>query len=416
MTGRTGRFGLLGERLSHSYSPMIHAELGKYDYRLYEKKPDEIENFITHGDFEGLNVTIPYKTAVMPYCSELSETVRAVGSVNTVTRLADGSLYGDNTDYFGFSYLLKNSGIDPAAGKTIVLGSGGSSLTARAALRDLSAKEIVVVSRSGPDNYENIGKHNDATVIVNTTPVGMYPDNGVSPIKNLGVFQRLRAVVDMIYNPPRTELLMQAEDRGVLTANGLTMLVAQAKRASEQFMRAKIPDERIEEIIRKITGLTGNIVLIGMPGSGKSSIGAALAKKTGRGFADTDEWIIDKTGKSIPEIFAKDGEDIFRRIETDALNALCKCGGLVIATGGGIVNRKENRHIIRQNGTVVFLERDISELQVSGRPLSESEGVETLAKARLPYYLRWSDLTVSVRGVEQTAEEIYRRLTGDRLI
>ena len=243
------RFGLLGERLAHSFSPFIHAELGDYEYRLYEKKPDELDDFFRYGNFDGLNVTIPYKKDVIRYCRSLSETARINGSVNTITRFADGSLYGDNTDYFGFAYLLKKAGLNCFEGKTIVLGSGGSSLTVQAVLKDMNAPEVIIISRNGTDNYENIWKHSDAQIIINTTPVGMYPNSGCSPIKDFGIFKRCRAVVDLIYNPARTELLMQAEERGILCANGLAMLVAQAKKSAEYFTNSPIDDEKIEAII-----------------------------------------------------------------------------------------------------------------------------------------------------------------------
>ena len=411
----TGRFGLLGERLAHSYSPLIHSELGDYEYKLYEKKPEELDEFFRRGDFDGLNVTIPYKIAVIPFCGALSETARAIGSVNTVTRLDDGTLYGDNTDYFGFSYLIKKTGVEPTAGKSIILGSGGSSLTAQAVLHDMGAGEAVVVSRSGADNYENIKKHGDAVLIINTTPVGMYPDNGVSPINDLAVFHNCLAVIDLIYNPLKTTLLLEAEERGLISVNGLAMLAAQAKRAAELFTRTTIPDGIIETVTSKIARMTRNIILIGMPGCGKSSVGAALAEKTGREFADTDDWVVKAAGKSIPDIFAADGEEAFRKLESDVLKTLCKRGGLVIATGGGIVKRRENRNALKQNGTVIFLDRDIAELPASGRPLSEKEGAAALAAARLPLYAQWSDHTVPVRGVEQTAADIFRRFTEGAL-
>ena len=400
-------FGLLGRKLSHSFSPMIHAELGNCGYGLFEKEPDELEEFLTQGDFKGLNVTIPYKKAVIPFCAELSDTARDIGSVNTITRLGDGSLYGDNTDYYGFSYLLKKTGADPSAGKTVVLGSGGSSLTVQAVLRDCNAGDVVVVSRTGADNYGNIGKHSDAVLIVNTTPVGMYPDTGVSPIGDLSVFKYCRTAIDIIYNPSRTRLLLQAEDMGIRTANGLLMLVAQAKKSAELFARASIPDGRIEDIAQKIACMTQNIILIGMPGCGKSSIGAELADRMEREFADTDDLVVKAAGKSIPEIFSDNGEDAFRDLEQEALTEICKRSGVVVSTGGGIIKRKENLDTIRQNGVVIFLDRDIADLPTSGRPLSQSEGVAELAKARLPVYLQWADTFVTVCGVEETAEEIF---------
>ena len=406
VTTNPGRFGLLGERLTHSFSPFIHAELGDYEYRLYEKKPEEVESFLRNGDFDGLNVTIPYKKTVIPFCADLSETAQKIGSVNTIIRREDGSLYGENTDYFGFSYLLTNAGVDVSEGKTIILGSGGSSVTARAVIQDMGSKEIVIISRNGEDNYENIEKHRDAAIIINTTPVGMYPNNGCSPIPDLDIFHTCKAVVDLIYNPDRTELLTQAGERGIFTENGLVMLVAQAKKSAELFTKSIIPDEKINSIAAKLTHSTQNIVLIGMPGCGKTSIGSELAKKMGREFADTDEWIIETTGKSIPAIFAENGEESFREIERKALQTFCKRSGLVIATGGGIVTRCENRSIIRQNGTVIFLDRNVAELPIAGRPLSEKEGIAALAAARLPLYAKWSDFTVPVRGVEQTAQDI----------
>ena len=422
------RFGLLGEHLKHSFSPLIHAELGNYEYSLYEKQPEELSDFLLKGDFDGLNVTIPYKKSVIPFCGSLSETARVTGSVNTIKRMGDGSLYGDNTDCCGFAYLFRKTGVNPADGKTIVLGSGGSSLTVQSVLRDMGAREIVVVSRNPPPgqkdevsplnrkiNYKNIGEHSDAIMIVNTTPVGMYPNNGISPIPNPDIFRQCQAVIDLIYNPARTELLMQAEKLNILAVNGLAMLVAQAKRAAELFTNTSIPDEAIESIITKISRRTFNIVLIGMPGCGKTSIGAALAKITGRGFADTDDWIADAAGKTIPAIIAEYGENAFRKLETEALQALCKQSGLVIATGGGVVTQPGNRRIIRQNGIIVFLDRDLSQLSVSGRPLSQRDGIAMLAAERLPLYSQWSECTVAVRGIEQTASDIHEQLYRQHL-
>ena len=404
-------FGLLGEHLTHSFSPQIHAELGDYEYVLYEKSHEELDAFLRYGTFDGLTITIPYKKAVIPFCSDLSDTARAIGSVNVLTRLPDGSLYGDNSDYFGFDYLLNKAGADPAAGKTIVLGSGGSSLTVQAVLRGRSAGEVVVVSRIGSDNYKNIGKHSDAALIVNTTPVGMYPGNGVSPLNDLGIFHRCSTVIDIVYNPARTELMLQAEERGIMCVGGLVMLSAQAKRAAELFTGRSIPDEKIEAITSKIARMTRNIVLIGMPGCGKTSIGIELAKLMDRDFFDSDDYVTKRTGKTIPAIFDEDGEDSFRNMETEALRELCKRSGLIIATGGGVVKRPENLRIIRQNGTIVFLDRDIDELSTSGRPLSQKNGIAALAAERLAIYKQWGEHVVEVKGLDRTAAEIYERLT-----
>ena len=418
-----GRFGLLGERLTHSFSPFIHAELGDYEYRLYEKRPDELGGFFASGGFDGINVTIPYKKDVIPYCKSLSKTAQVIGSVNTIIRQPDGTFHGDNTDFYGFAYLLNVGATAIGArsvcadrrpsfkfdsgGKTLVLGGGGSSLTVQAVLQDMNAREVVVISRSGADNYENIQKHYDATGIINTTPVGMYPNNGLSPV-DLRMFKHCRAVVDLIYNPARTELLLQAEEMGIANQNGLSMLVAQAKKAAELFTGTEIADSKIEEITAKIDNKTRNIVLIGMPGCGKTSTGKALSEITGREFVDSDDYIVHTAGKPIPDIFARDGEDAFRKIETDVLKELCKRSGLIIATGGGVVTRPENKNIIRQNSVVVFLNRDIAELPVSGRPVSMRDGIEALAAVRLPLYEEWSEFKFTVNGVNKTAEDIYR--------
>ena len=403
-------FGLLGEHLLHSFSPLIHSELGNYEYRLYEKKPDELEAFLLHGKFHGLNVTIPYKKEVIPFCKSLSDTARITGSVNTITRQPDGSLSGDNTDYFGFSFLVQKTGVNITKGKALVLGSGGSSLTVQAVLRDMGAGEVVVVSRSGPINYGNIDKHSDAVLIVNTTPLGMYPDNGSSPLPDLGIFKQCKGIIDLIYNPAKTELLLQAEERGIVTVNGLSMLVAQAKKAAELFTGSSISNDVIEAISKKISQKTINIVLVGMPGCGKTSIGTVLSGLTGREFADSDAFITKAASKTIPDIITEHGEKYFRRLETEMLAKLCKQSGLVIATGGGVVTQQVNRHIICQNSIVFFLDRDLNQLPISGRPLSQRDGIKALADVRLPLYSKWSDHTVRVGDINNTAVDIYKKI------
>jgi len=405
------RFGLLGEKLSHSFSPQIHAELGDYEYLLYEKKPEEIDDFLRNGNFDGINVTIPYKKTVIPFCAELSDTARLTGSVNTIIRGKDGALSGYNTDFFGVSYLMSKAKINPAEGKTLVLGSGGSSVTVQAVLKSQNSREIVVISRTGENNYENLEKHSDAKLIINTTPVGMYPNNGVSPIPDLKIFNKCKCIIDLIYNPARTELLALAQDAGIPAFNGLPMLVAQAKKAAEYFTDTDIANEEIEKINSMIARQSLNIVLIGMPGCGKTSVGNALAKKMRREFIDTDKLITQAAGKPIPEIFADNsgsttGEEKFRTLETSILRDICKQSGKIIATGGGVVTREVNRHIIRQNGIVVFRERDISLLSVKGRPVSQRDGIEALAAARLPLYRSWSDFTAQGQNIEQTAADI----------
>ena len=402
------KFGLLGRKLSHSFSPQIHRWLGDYEYLLYETEPEKVEEFVRYAPLDGFNVTIPYKETVMPFCTTISDEAKKIGSVNTVVR-RHGRIEGYNTDYFGFTYLLKNAGIDPAGKKALVLGSGGASKTAQAVLRDLGASCVTVIGRNLPDNYENIDKHRDAHIIVNATPVGMYPNNG-ERIVNLADFPMLEGVADMIYNPARTAFLLDAERLGVKNTNGLVMLVAQAKKAAEIFFETAFDDALIPRITGEIERETKNIALIGMPGCGKSSVGKTIARMTGRELVETDEMIPERAGKSIEDIFREDGEDAFRKIETACLADASKKSGCVIATGGGVVTRPENLDLLRQNSVIVFIDRDFHEMSVEGRPLSQKYGVEALARARLPLYNGWCDLRIESTGVKPTAVEIIRRL------
>ncbi len=397
--------GLLGGKLGHSFSPQIHGALADYRYTLWEKSPEELDDFLKNGDFTGLNVTIPYKKDVMPYCAELSEQAKKVGAVNTIVRRRDGTLLGHNTDYFGFAYLLKQSGIAVAGKKCLVLGTGGASVTVQAVLREQGAK-VVVLSRSGPENYDHLERHADAALIVNATPVGMYPNTGVSPIK-LIFFPNLEGVLDLIYNPARTQFLLDAEKLGVPGWNGLSMLVAQAKESAEWFTEKTIPDERIEEIYTRLRRETENLVIIGMPGSGKTTVGRLLAQATGKIFVDVDEEIIRTAGMSISEIFAASGEAGFREIETSVLCKLGKGSGQVIATGGGCVTRPENYPLLHQNGRILRLRRDIGKLPKDGRPLSLTNDLSEMAAEREPLYAAFADLTFDNNdALEHTLETI----------
>lgn len=401
--------GLLGRTLGHSYSPQIHRDLGDYSYKLFEKEPDQLEDFLKNGDFTGLNVTIPYKKTVIPFLDELSPTAREMGCVNTIVRRADGTLYGHNSDFFGFQSLVRHSGIAVAGRKALVLGSGGASNTAVKALEALGATPVVI-SRSGENHYGNLHLHKDAAVIVNTTPVGMYPNTGAAPL-DLGVFPHLEGVLDVIYNPARTKLLLDAEASGIPNENGLWMLVAQAKESAEYFTGKSLDDSRIETIYRKLRAQMQNLVLIGMPGCGKSTIGAALAEKLGRKLVDADEAIVSLAGKSIPEIFAQDGEEVFRSWETKALEGIGKQSGLVIATGGGCVTREENYPLLHQNGTIVYLKRDTSLLPKDGRPLSQLNSLDAMYEARRPLYEAFADFTVDNNGSpENTVTAILKNL------
>ena len=399
------RCGLLGEKLGHSYSPAIHAQLADYAYGLYEVAPEDLPAFLTGGDFDALNVTIPYKKAVIPYCAELSPIARRLGSVNVLVRRADGTLYGDNADAFGFEYLVRHSGIDVAGQKALVLGNGGASATIQAVLEQLGA-HVTVISRHGPDNYDNLDRHADAHVIVNTTPVGMYPNTGKAAV-DLRQFPQCAGVLDIVYNPARTALLLQAERLGIPCAGGLYMLVAQAKRSCEVFTDTVIDDAEILRIHRLLRQEMENIVLIGMPGSGKSTIAALLAERLHRPVLDSDAQVVETAGMSIPDILAAGGENAFRAQETAALAALGKRSGAVLATGGGCVCREENYPLLHQNGTILWLQRDLARLPKDGRPISQRSDLAALYAQREPLYARFADAVIDHNGApEETVQKI----------
>lgn len=401
-----GRFGLLGRSLGHSYSPMIHAVLGEYSYELFEVEPSGLAQFLGKGDFAGLNVTIPYKEAVMPYCAELSPEAEQIGSVNTLIRRLDGSLYGSNTDALGFERMLRESGTQVRGRKVLLLGSGGASHAVSYVLKKLGAGAVVLISRSGKNHYWNLSMHADAEIIVNTTPVGMYPHTGVKPL-DLVLFPKLEAVLDIIYNPARTALMMEAETLGIPSYGGLSMLVDQAKAAAELFLGREVEEEKRNRALQMVRSERENIILIGMPGSGKTTVGTELAERMGRPFVDSDQQIEASAGCAIPEIFRREGEEGFRKRESVVLEELGKKSGLVISTGGGCVTREENYPLLHQNGTIVFLEREQKALPKEGRPLSQERDLSLMYKERLPQYRRFADLTVPNDTVpEEVAQRI----------
>ena len=398
-------YGLIGEKLGHSYSPMIHARLADYRYELREIAPENLHNFLVARDFRGLNVTIPYKQAVLPYCAALSETAREVGCVNTLVVRPDGSLYGHNTDIGGFIHMLRCAGIDPKGRKAAVLGSGGTSLTARTALKHLGVREIIVVSRKGPVDYDALyAQHADTEILVNTTPVGMYPKNGVSPV-DLGRLPRVCGVADVIYNPEKTALILDAQARGIPAVSGLTMLVAQAREAAEFFAGRSINAELVDAVVGEIKSQTLNLVLVGMPGCGKSTLGQAVADALGRKFVDCDSEIVRRAGMSIPEIFAEFGEAHFRSLETQVLSDVCRESGLVISTGGGAILKPENVRALRQNSRVCFIRRPVELLPRNGRPLSSSEdAVARLWQERREKYESAADFIIDNDSTIERAE------------
>ena len=407
-------YGLIGERLSHSHSPRIHGLLADYDYQLREISPEDLPSFLEARDFRGLNVTIPYKKTVLPWCDALGEGARRIGCVNTLVRRADGSLFGDNTDYYGFCTTLRRGGVDPKGRRCLVLGSGGTSLTASKALEDLGAASVDRVSRSGSLSYDNVYDRADAEIIVNTTPVGMFPNNGNAAL-DLSRFPNLKGVADVVYNPLKTAFLLQAEALGAPHAGGLPMLVAQAKRAAELFTGETISEEKMEAVLRKVQADVTNLILIGMPGSGKSTLGRLAAKQLGRPFLDADCLIAEKAGMSIPEIFEKEGEAGFRLRETEVLAELGKRSGVVIATGGGAVLRKENLPLLRQNGWICRLRRPVEELPLSGRPLSSSpQRLREMEVEREPYYAAAADWTLFNSGKpEELSERMIHAFLGE---
>ena len=387
--------GVLGRKLGHSYSPQIHKHLGDYEFHIFEKEPEELVDFLQNGDFSGTNVTIPYKKDVIPYLDEISPIAQKLGAVNIIVRRS-GKLIGHNSDHFGFQSMVEKSGLSPAGKKCLVLGSGGASATVQAVLKDFGA-QVVVISRSGENNYDNLHLHQDAAILVNTTPLGMYPHTGQAPL-NVAQFPKLEGVLDIVYNPARTQIMLDAENLGIPIMNGLWMLVAQAKEAAEWFTNSVISDEKISEIYEILRQQMENIVLIGMPGCGKSTVGKQLAEITGKEFVDADEKISQMAGKSIPEIFAEDGEEVFRSFETKALEELGKRSGLVIATGGGCVTKEHNYPLLHQNGTIIWLKRDLDQLPTDGRPLSQAGDLAKMYAIRRPMYEAFADHVIDNNG------------------
>ncbi len=400
-------YGLIGRHLSHSYSSLIHNELGCKDYRHLELEPNELETFIKSTAIGGMNVTIPYKIDVLPYCKVLGEEAKEIGCVNTVFTNSNGELEGHNTDADGFLFMAENAKIELKNKKAIILGSGGAHLAVKYALKKAGAKEIVTISRSGENNYSNLYKHYDADIIVNATPVGMYPECE-GKIIDISPFKNCSGVLDLIYNPFRTNLLVQAEELGIPFSNGLSMLVAQALFAEEYFRGEKIGQDNIKRVMNIIARGTRNIVLIGMPGCGKSTAGKLLSKLSGKELIDTDDEIVKSAGMSIPEIFEKGGETLFRKLEREAIKKASAGVNRIIVTGGGAVKTEENYLPLKRCGKIYHLERDVSALSREGRPLSKGTDLNIMYKERLPLYERFKDVKIDVQETpEKTSEMIW---------
>ncbi len=403
-------YGLVGRRLGHSWSPQIHERLGSAPYRLVELEPDELAPFVRQGAWRGLNVTIPYKREAARLADVRSAAVERLGAANTLVRAEDGSIVAENTDVLGFAWMLsrfcrERLGTSPrellAGEKVIILGSGGASQAVVDALSNTVGAEPVVISRSGTETYDTlVERHADAVLLVNTTPVGMFPECPASPVPegDLAALDGLRGVLDVVYNPTRTGLVLAAERLGLPAESGLAMLVAQALYASELFQGRDLDDALVTEVERQIAGQAENVVLIGMPGAGKTSCGRELARLLGRPFVDLDDALEIEFGRSPAQVIEQDGEASFRALETEVVRRYGARSGLVIACGGGVVTRPENHDLLRQNGRIVFLDRPLDELSSAGRPVSQARGVDAIASERMGLYRSWADVTLHCTG------------------
>ncbi|WMJ22523.1 shikimate kinase [Paludicola sp. MB14-C6] len=395
------RYGLLGDKLGHSFSKIIHEKLGFYSYDLLPMEKDELHEFLTKKDFDGVNVTIPYKLDVIPYCDEIDDTVAQIGSANTIVN-RNGKLKAYNTDFYGFLYNMQFHHIAMKDKVVMILGSGGTCKTVTAVAKFQGAKEIVIVSRTESDTtitYNQAKQREDVQVLVNASPSGMYPNNQNCPI-DINCFPNLEAVVDVIYNPLKTKLLQQAQQRNIPFANGLLMLVAQAKFAAELFIDEKIPDQEIERIYQELKSDLSNVVLVGMPSCGKSTIGRELSKLLNKEFVDIDSLIEEEMKLAIPQIFERYGEIGFRSIERNVVANAAKQTGMIVATGGGVVLNPDNIKDLKQNGIIILIDRSTDELLVgNNRPLSKSkQAIEEMYRNRYPIYMACSDIVVFNNG------------------
>lgn len=413
-------YGLIGEKLGHSFSSDIHSKLFGYNYELREVSKDELDSFMRNKAFKAINVTIPYKEVVIPYLDEISPTAKSIGAVNTIIN-KNGKLYGDNTDFLGLSALITHLGLELTGKKVLILGSGGTSKTALAVVKKLGCKEVFRVSRNGADcciAYDVAkANHSDADVIINTTPCGMYPKIGEAPVE-LSDYPNLSGVVDAVYNPLRSKLICDAKKRGITAEGGLYMLVAQAVYAAEKFVDKKVDKKKIDEIYYGILKSKENIVLVGMPSCGKTTVGRILASETAKCFIDTDEEIEKFSGKSISEIFAELGEKGFREIESSVIEKVSALQNAVISTGGGVVLRERNTELLKENGRIYFIDRPLDSLiSTADRPLSSNRSdLEKLYKDRYDIYLGSCDKQIIPsmelsENVKMIKEEFYNENT-----
>ncbi|WP_100065206.1 shikimate kinase [Miniphocaeibacter massiliensis] len=399
-------YGLLGAHLSYSFSPEIHKQFADYKYELFEKEESEIEEFLKDRNLKAINITIPYKKTVMKYCHHISDIAKRIDAINVI-KFENGKLYADNTDYYGVKYMLKKGNIDVFGKRVAILGDGATSQTVKVVLEDLGASEILNISRKGNIKFDELCKYDFVEVIINCTPVGMYPGKAISLV-DLKEFKKLEAIADVVYNPSRTAFILQGEELGINTINGLPMLVGQAKKAVEIFLNKEINEDKLDEVYKKIYKNTQNIILIGMPGSGKSSIGEKISIKLNRKFIDIDKEIERETKMTIPEIFQINGETGFRRIEKELTENFSKETGVVISTGGGVVLDKENYYSLKQNGYIVLIDRDLRKLSTKGRPLSQGglNKLKQIKEERKKKYEEFSDIKIKNIYLPKTVDDI----------
>jgi len=410
-------YGCIAEKLGHSFSKDIHNRLFDYDYELEEVSKEALDSFMKKKEFKAINVTIPYKESVIPYLDWVSDTAKKIGAVNTIVN-EDGFLRGYNTDFFGMTALIKKNNIEIKNKKVLVLGSGGTSKTALAVAESMGCSFVCRVSRkkkNGCITYtEAASKHNDAEIIINTTPVGMYPKIYESPI-DLDIYKKTEAVIDAVYNPLRSKLVCDALQRGITAVGGLYMLVAQAALAAEKFIQTTVSESEIDRVYKELVRMKQNIVLIGMPGSGKTTIGKLLAEQMKMNFVDTDEEIVKREKRSVPNIFAELGENGFRKIETEVILSLSSVQNTVIATGGGAVLNMANMEMLRENGKIYFIDRELDDISAtSDRPLSSNRAdLEKRYKERYPLYCGRCDKHIKICNDPYLNMEIIKKDFND---
>lgn len=408
------KYGLIGKKLSHSKSPALHACFGNYDYELCELDENELDDFFAKRDFCGINVTIPYKIAAMKYCDTVSPEAEACGCVNTIIKQKDGTLYGDNTDWYGFYETLKELPYGIKNKKALVFGTGGASLAIKYALRRAEVGEIISISRSGENNYQNLSNHYDAEILINTTPLGTYPNDDTCPV-NAAMFPRLEGVIDLTYNPPRTRFIQYASEHGIFGICGMKMLVYQGLRASEMFTNSEIDISLAEKAYRSCLDDMLNIVLVGMPGCGKTTQGKRLAEYYKMDFVDTDEELEKKHGRSCSDIIKSCGEEYFRMLEADIIKQVSMRRKTVISTGGGAVILPENRRNLKKCGYVIHLLRSLDTLATSNRPLSKSkDDIYSLWEKRKGFYSDCSDVQIDTEHDADTNFNILRRAIDEK--